>query len=144
MIHQPKCANYDIYTIRTSSESHLHRKDHLHKNPIHYGIIGDFEADNGIDNSSIGNKTTNIYKQNPVHNGYLIISQLDDFLKSGFYESPLEYDNVDWYVNGVRKLENKVALYFTLLRKISLWQKMMKILRKIIFVDFVKNIFFVT
>ena len=70
LIHQPKCANYDIYTIRNSSESHLHRKDHLHKNPLHYGIIEDFEADNGIDNSSIGNKTTNTYKQNPVNGGF--------------------------------------------------------------------------
>ena len=34
MIHKPKCENYDITTIRTSSESHLHWNDHFHKNPL--------------------------------------------------------------------------------------------------------------
>ena len=37
-----------------------------------------------IDMSNIGNKTTNIYKQNPVCNGYFIVSELDDLLKSGY------------------------------------------------------------
>ena len=39
-------------------------------------------------------KTTNIYKQNPVLNGYRIISELD-VLKSGYHKSPLGYHNVD-------------------------------------------------
>ena len=55
---------------------------------------------------------TNIYKQNPVLNGFYIISELEDVLESGYYESPLGYNNVDWYVNLVRKLENKMAFYF--------------------------------
>ena len=75
-------------------------------------IIADLEADNEIDGSNIGNKTTNIYKQNPVLNGYYIISELEDVLESGYYESPLGYDNVDWFVKEVIKLENKKAFYF--------------------------------
>ena len=75
------------------------------------------EADNEKDNSSIGNKTTNIYKQNPVLNGYRIESELNDFLQSGYYKSPLGYDNVDWFVDEVIKLENKVAFYFKQTKK---------------------------
>ena len=48
MIHKPKCENYDKTTIRTSSESHLHWKDHFHQNPLYFRIIADFEADNEI------------------------------------------------------------------------------------------------
>ena len=53
-----------------------------------------------------------IYKQNPACNGYLKVSEMDDVLKSGCYESPLKYDNVDWLVDEVSKLENKMAFYF--------------------------------
>ena len=70
------------------------------------------EADNEIDNSIIGKKTTNIYKQNPVLNSYQIISKLEDVLKSVYYEFPLRYDKIDWYVNEVIKLEKKKAFYF--------------------------------
>ena len=35
---------------------------HFHKNPLYFRIIADFEADNEIDGSNIGNKTTNFYK----------------------------------------------------------------------------------
>ena len=59
-IHKPKCENNDIPTIRTSSESHLHWKNHFHKNPLYFRIYADFEADNEKDNSIVGNKTTNI------------------------------------------------------------------------------------
>ena len=87
-------------------------KKHFHKNPLHFRIYSDFEADNEKDNSSIANKTTNIYKQNPVLNGYHIESELNDILKSGYYKSPSGYDNVDWFVNEVVKLENKMTFYF--------------------------------
>ena len=110
--HKEKCGDYNICTIRTSNESHLYWKKHFHKNPLYFRIIADFEADNEKDNSMIGNKTTNIYKQNPVLNGYYIISELEDVLESGYYESPLGYDNVDWFVKEVIKLENKMAFYF--------------------------------
>ena len=60
----------------------------------------------------MGNKTTNIYKQNPVHYGYEIESELEDVLKTGYYKSSLGYDNVLWFVNEATKLENKMTFYF--------------------------------
>ena len=111
-IHKPKCENIDITTIRISSESHLHWKNHFHKNPLCFRIYADFEADNEKDNSIVGNKTTNIYKQNPVLNGYHIVSELEDVLKNEYYKSPLGYNNVEWFVDEVIRLENKMAFYF--------------------------------
>ena len=73
MEHKEKCGDDNITAIRTSNESHLHWKKHFHKNPLFFRIYADFEADNEKDNSIIGNKTTNIYKQNPVPNGYHIV-----------------------------------------------------------------------
>ena len=112
MKHKPKCENNDITSIKTSNESHLHWKKHFHKNPLYFRIYADFEADNEKDDSVVGNKTTNIYKQNPVLNGYHKVSELEDILKSDYYKSPLGYDNVDWFVDEVIKLENKMAFYF--------------------------------
>ena len=80
MLRKPNCENINITTIKTSNESHLYWKRHFHKNPLYFGIYADFEADNEKDNSIIGNKTTNIYKQNPVLNGYRIVSELEDVL----------------------------------------------------------------
>ena len=37
---------------------------------------------------------------------------MDDVLKSSYYKSALGYDNVDWFVDEVRKLENKMSFYF--------------------------------
>ena len=71
MKHREKCGIKDACTIRTSSESHFHWKDHFHKNLSYFRIIADFEADNEIDFSSIGNKTINIFKQNPVCNNWI-------------------------------------------------------------------------
>ena len=104
MFHKPKRENNDI-TIITSPETHLHWKDHFHENPLYFRIYADFAADNEKDNSSVGNKTTNIYKQNPVLNGYRKTYELEDVSKSGYYESPLSYDKVDWFVNEVINLE---------------------------------------
>ena len=95
MRQNQKCGDGNITTIKTSNESHLHWKKHFHKNPLNFRIYAGFEADNEKDISSIGNKTTNIYKQNPVLNGYHIISELDDVSKSRYHKSPLGYDNVD-------------------------------------------------
>ena len=111
-LHKPKCEINDLTTIGTSPESHLHWKKQFHKKPLHFRIIADFEADYEIDNSRIGNKTTNIYKQNPELNGYDLESEMEDVLKSGYYISPLGYDYVDWFVDEVKKLENKMAFYF--------------------------------
>ena len=110
--HKQKCGDDNITSIKTSNKSHLHWEKHFHKNPLYFRIYADFEADNEKDNRCIGNKTTNIYKQNPVLNGYHIVSELEDVLKSYYYKSPLGYDNVDWFVDEVIKLENKMAFYF--------------------------------
>ena len=104
-IHKPKCDNNDITTIRTSSDSHLHWKKDFHKNLLHYRIYADFEADNEKDNSSMVDKTTNIYLKNPILNGYEIVSELEDVLQSGYHKYPLGYNNADWFVNEVIKLE---------------------------------------
>ena len=37
---------------------------------------------------------------------------MKDVLESGYYESPIGYDNVDWFVEEVIRLENKMAFYF--------------------------------
>ena len=37
---------------------------------------------------------------------------MEDVLKNENYKSPLGYIKVDWFVNEVIKLENKMALYF--------------------------------
>ena len=103
MNHKEKCGEDNICTIKTSPESHLHWKKHFHKNPLYFRIFADFEADNEVDGSKIKTKTSNIYKQNPVLNAYYVISELEDFLESGYYESPLGYNNVDWFVNQVIK-----------------------------------------
>ena len=87
-------------------------KKQFHKNPLYFRIIADFEADNKIDDSSTGNKTTNIYNQNPICKAYYIISELEDVLKSGYYNSNLDHNNVDWFVDEIIKLENKMAFYF--------------------------------
>ena len=112
MKHKEKCGDDNITVIRISNESHLHWKKHFHMNPLYFRIYADFEADNEKDNSIIRNKTTNIYKQNPVLNGYHIESDLEDVLKSENYKSPLGYNKVDWFVNEVIKLENKMAFHF--------------------------------
>ena len=41
-----------------------------------------------------------------------MISELEDVLESGYYESHLVYDNVDWFVDEVIKLENKMNFCF--------------------------------
>ena len=112
LLHKPKCENNEITTIKTSKESHIYWKKHFDKNLLYFRIYADFEADNEKDNSIIGNKTNNIYQQNPVLNGYHIVSELGDVLQSGYHKSPLGYNNVGWFVDEVIKLENKITFYF--------------------------------
>ena len=99
--HKQKRGDDNITTIKTSNESHLRWKNHFHKNPLFFRIYADIEADNETDNSTIGKKTIKIYQQKPVLNGYHIISELEDYLKSGYYKPPLGYHNVDWFVDEV-------------------------------------------
>ena len=75
-------------------------------------MYADFEADNGIKKSNIGNKTTYLYRQNPVLNGYHILSELDDILQNGYHKSPLRYHNGGWCVDEVIKIGSKMAFYF--------------------------------
>ena len=72
MKHKQKCGDDNMTTIRTSNESHIYWKKHFHKNPLIFRIYADFEVDNERHNSIIGNKTSNIFKQDPVLNGYHI------------------------------------------------------------------------
>ena len=118
--HKQKCGDDNITTIKTSNKSHLHWEKHFHKNPIFFRIYADFEADNEKYNTCISKKTTNIYKQNPVINGYHIVSELENVLNSDYYKSPLGYNNVDWFVDEVIKLENKMVSILKILTKISL------------------------
>ena len=37
---------------------------------------------------------------------------MNDVIQSGFIESPLGYDNVDWFVDEARKVENKKTFFF--------------------------------
>ena len=95
ILHKPKCENNDITTIRTLSESHLHWKNFFHENLLSFGIYAVFGADTEKGNRNLGNKTTNIYEQNPVLNGYRIVSELENILQSGYYKSPLGYNIAD-------------------------------------------------
>ena len=47
-----------------------------------------------------------------VKDRFHIVSEIDDVLKSGVYESPLGYDIADSFVDDVIKLEIKTAFYF--------------------------------
>ena len=98
-------------------------KKHFHKNQLYSRIYADFEADNEKDKSIIGNKTKNIYKQSPILNGYRIVSELDDVLQSGYHKSPLAHNNVDWFVDEVIQLENKMAFYFKNTKKDIIMKK---------------------
>ena len=73
MKQKQRCEQQEITAIKTSNESRLYWRKHFHKNPLHFKLIADFEAVNETDNSSTGNKTSNIYKQNPVCNVYYIV-----------------------------------------------------------------------
>ena len=37
---------------------------------------------------------------------------MNDILQSGCYEYPLQHKKVDWFVDDVTKLENKIKLFF--------------------------------
>ena len=72
---------------------------------IHFfRIFAGFQADLEIDKSDQGNWTSKIYKQNPVRFGKYKKLELNDILQSGYHESALWYDNVDWCVNEVKKM----------------------------------------
>ena len=109
--HTERCKQQDITAIRVIKDSHLMWKKHFHKIPLYFRIYGDFECNNKIEGSHIGIKTTNIFKQNPMCNGFYIVSELENVLQSG-YHSTFGGNNVEWFVNEVIKIENKMNFYF--------------------------------
>ena len=82
--HKEQCGEQDITSLRLSNESNLYWRKHFHKNALYFRLYANSSADNEIDNTHIGNKTTKIYKQNQVLNGYRIVSELEDVLESGY------------------------------------------------------------
>ena len=69
----------------------------------------------------IRNKTTKIFQQNSECNGYHKKCDLNDVLKSGFFnDSVLGYKSVDWFVDAIVKLESKMTFYFENIRKDTL------------------------
>ena len=109
--HTERCRQQDITAIRVSKESHLMWKKNFHKIPQYFRIYGDFECNNKNEHSQIGNKTTNIFKQNPMCNGFYIVSELENVLQSGYHSTFCE-NNVEWFVDEVIKIENKMNFYF--------------------------------
>ena len=108
--HKNLCGQNQI--LKTSPNSHIYWKKYYQKNKLYFRLYADFEADNKEENTSIGDKTTNIYKQEPVCNGYNIVSELEDILKSGYHKSPLGHENVNWFVDEIVKLENRMNFWF--------------------------------
>ena len=90
----------------------MEKRKHFHEKPLYFRTYAEFEADIEIDKSSVGNKTTNNFKQNPILNGYKIVSGLIDISESGDNISPLSYDNVGWFVNETFKIEKKDFLFY--------------------------------
>ena len=80
--HKEKCEQQKLTSFDVSNENHLIWKTYFHRIPIHFKFGADYEADSEIDNSNIGDKTTNVHKQNHVPNGYYIISELHDVSKN--------------------------------------------------------------
>ena len=105
-----RCGKQRTAAFKTSNESHLYWKKYFQYFPLFIRVYADFETDNKVDIYSVGNKTTDNYKQNRVCNGYYIVSVLHDVLESGYYESPLGYDIVDWFGNEITKKKIKFFL----------------------------------
>ena len=67
--HKLKCEKQELTSTGTSGEPHLHWKEFFRENFLSFRVYAFFQADNEFDNSNIGNKTTIIYKQNPMCTG---------------------------------------------------------------------------
>ena len=96
-------------SFKTATQSHPCWRKNFQTKPLFSPIYADFETDIEFIISSIGNQSTIIFKQNSVCNGYYIVSEMDDVLKCGYYESPLGFDFVHWFVDEVIRLGNKMA-----------------------------------
>ena len=49
-----------------------------------------------------------------------LVIQLGRCFKKDYYQSSLGYDIVDWFINEVLKLENKIVSFLETLKRISL------------------------
>ena len=81
--HKQQCEQQEKTIIRNSIEPLINWRKHFQKNPLYHQVFADFGTNNDIDNSSLGNKTTDVQKQSPVCNGYYIVSEFNDVLQSG-------------------------------------------------------------
>ena len=111
MKHKQRCEQQEATAIKFLQESHFCQQKYFHNIPLKFGTYADFETDNEIDISIIGNEATNISKENRLFNGYFRISDLNDVLQSGCYESPLGYHISD-VLDELTKLEKKLTFYF--------------------------------
>ena len=88
--HRQRCSQQEITSIRKSNESHVYwEKKHFHMNPLYFPTYAIFEADNDFGNCNRVFKTTNVYEENPVCNGYYVVTDLSDVLECGNHESLL-------------------------------------------------------
>ena len=76
MKHKDRCEQQDFTAIKLPLDKQLNWKKHYQKIPLYFRIYADFECNNSPVESNVGLHTTNIYKQNPVCNGYYIVSDL--------------------------------------------------------------------
>ena len=60
-----KCRQQENISKRLSTESHLYWKKRFQRNPMYFRFVVDFAADNEIDKSNIGFKSTNIFQTKP-------------------------------------------------------------------------------
>ena len=110
--HIERCRQQDIKVIRLSKESHLMWKKYFHKIPLYFRIYGDFECKNSIaELQHIGKKSKNVFRQNRTCNGFYIVSELNDVLQSE-YHSNFGENILEWFVNEVIKIEDKMTFYF--------------------------------
>ena len=56
--YRQQCNKKEMTSIKTSPEYHVYWKNYFHKNPKGFRICADLEADNEIEISTIGNRTT--------------------------------------------------------------------------------------
>ena len=62
--HKFKCKQQEITSIRTSNESHIYWKKYFHKIPLYFRVYGDFECNNELNNSNMGNKQLTFIMKN--------------------------------------------------------------------------------
>ena len=77
-----KCEQQEITSIKTSTASELYWTKYHNELKKLFRSFVNFEADNEIDTSNVGDETSKIYEQNTVCNVYCRASELNDVLQS--------------------------------------------------------------